>query len=547
MTAALRSPTSGLPVVRARWLGRVGYREAWDLQHSLFDARVRGDAEDYLLLVEHPHTYTCGRRTDPAHLLRTPEEFADMGADVVDVDRGGDVTYHGPGQLVVYPILRLGRPDVVAHVRALEELVVETLADFGVDGGRVDGFTGVWVDGAKVCQIGCRVTRGVTMHGLALNVAPDPEYWRHIVPCGIEDRPVTSLAELTGEPVGLEAVAGALLGHVPATLGRNVELCGEAWPRESSRRGAAIAVTGVRSLRAAAVAAGPDIRSQARERPTWLKRRARLGDTGFMELKALMRGLDLHTVCEEAGCPNIYECWSERTATLMILGKDCTRSCGFCEVDTAKPLPVDPAEPDRVAAAVDTMGLEYAVLTSVARDDLADGGAAAFAACIAAIRRRRPRCEVEVLVPDFKGDADSAALVFDARPDVFNHNLESVARLQRLVRPQAGYARSLTLLARAKRAGLVTKSGIICGMGETEAEVVDAMADLRAVGCDILTLGQYLRPSAAHLPVDRWVEPDEFDRLADAGRALGFAHVEAGPLVRSSYHARSAAATGREV
>lgn len=542
MTAAASAQPSDLAPVRARWLGRVGYREAWDLQRGLFDARVRGDGEDYLLLVEHPHTYTCGRRTDPSHLRAGPDECAALGAEVVDVDRGGDVTYHGPGQLVVYPILRLGRPDVVAHVRSLEALVIATLADFGLAGERVEGFTGVWVDGAKVCQIGCRVTRGVTMHGLALNVATDPAYWARIVPCGIADRPVASLAEIRGEPVALDDVARALLAHVPGALGRRVEFSGEAWPRSGVRGRGRIPVQGVRSRRAVAVDAGPDVKAQARERPVWLKRRARLADPGFMELKNLIRGLDLHTVCEEAGCPNIFECWSDRTATLMILGKDCTRSCGFCEVGTAKPPAADPGEPARVADAVDAMGLEYAVLTSVARDDLDDGGASAFAACIDAIRQRRPGCAVEVLVPDFKGDAAAAGLVFDARPDVFNHNVESVARLQRLVRPQAGYARSLALLARAKAAGLVTKSGMICGMGETEAELVDTMGDLRAVGCDILTLGQYLRPGARHLPVQRWVAPEEFERLAAAGRAMGFTHVEAGPLARSSYHARSAAA-----
>ena len=535
------SATADLAPVRARWLGRVGYREAWDLQRALFDARVRGEGEDYLLLVEHPHTYTCGRRTDRAHLLRSPDEYKDLGADVVDVDRGGDVTYHGPGQLVVYPILRLGRPDVVAHVRSLEELVIATLADLGIAGERADGFAGVWAGGAKVCQIGCRVTRGVTMHGLALNVATDPRYWAQIVPCGIADRPVTSIAEIRGGHVELEDVARSLITHVPAALGRRVEFCGEDWARSGRRRRDPIPVEGVRSLRAAAVEAGPDVKAQARTRPVWLKRRARLADPGFMELKTLMRGLELHTVCEEAGCPNIFECWSERTATLMILGKDCTRSCGFCEVGTAKPPAVDPEEPERVAAAVDAMALEHAVLTSVARDDLDDGGASAFAACIEAIRQRRPGCAVEVLVPDFKGDGAAAGRVFDAAPDVFNHNLESVARLQRLVRPQASYARSLTLLARAKAAGLVTKSGMICGMGETDAELVEAMSDLRAVGCDILTIGQYLRPGARHLPVQRWVAPEEFARLAAAGRAMGFAHVEAGPLARSSYHARTAA------
>jgi lipoic acid synthetase len=254
-----------------------------------------------------------------------------------------------------------------------------------------------------------------------------------------------------------------------------------------------------------------------------------------------MRTLDLHTVCEEAGCPNIYECWADRTATFMILGERCTRACGFCLVDTRHPLPLDGEEPVRVADAVATLGLAHAVITSVARDDLADGGAEGFAATIRAVRARTPATQVEVLIPDCRGDADALATIFDARPDVLNHNLETVARLQRAARPSAAYFRSLALLARAKDAGLTTKSGIILGMGETEAELEGAIADLRNVGVDILTLGQYLRPSAQHLPVVRWWTPDQFARFGDYARGLGFAHVESGPLVRSSYHARAAA------
>jgi lipoic acid synthetase len=247
-------------------------------------------------------------------------------------------------------------------------------------------------------------------------------------------------------------------------------------------------------------------------------------------------------VCEEAGCPNLSECWSDGTATFMINGERCTRACGFCLVDTRHPEPLEADEPERVAEAVARMGLAHAVVTAVARDDLADGGAAAFAATIAAIRRRVPGCAVEVLVPDCKGDPASLDVLVDARPDVFNHNLETVARLQRAVRPSAGYARSLAVLARAKRGGLTVKSGLIVGMGETDDEVVGALADLAGVGVDIVTIGQYLRPTTHHLPVARWVEPATFDALAAAGRALGLRHVEASPLTRSSYHARSAAA-----
>jgi lipoic acid synthetase len=242
-------------------------------------------------------------------------------------------------------------------------------------------------------------------------------------------------------------------------------------------------------------------------------------------------------VCEEAGCPNLSECWAEGTATFMVLGERCTRACGFCLVDTRHPLAVDLEEPARVADAVDRLGLSHAVITMVARDDLADGGAGLVAATVEAIRARRPECAVEVLISDLHGDAASLATVLAAQPDVVNHNLETVARLQRAVRPSAGYARSLALLARAKKAGATTKSGMILGMGETDDEVRAALADLAGIGVDIVTLGQYLRPTTHHLPVARWVEPATFTALARYGEARGIAHVEASPLTRSSYHA----------
>jgi lipoic acid synthetase len=251
--------------------------------------------------------------------------------------------------------------------------------------------------------------------------------------------------------------------------------------------------------------------------------------------------LHLVTVCEEAGCPNLSECWRDGTATFMVLGERCTRACGFCLVDTRKPELPDDDEPNRVAQAVQRMGLQHAVLTMVARDDLVDGGFAHVARCVDAIRSVNPGASVETLVSDAKGDDVSLGHLFDVRPDVFNHNIETVARLQRTVRPSAGYARSLSVLARARRAGLVTKSGFMLGLGEERHEVESLLADLACVGVSIVTIGQYLRPSSDHLPVVRWAMPDEFDHYRRVGESLGITHVESSPLTRSSYHAKRAA------
>jgi lipoic acid synthetase len=266
----------------------------------------------------------------------------------------------------------------------------------------------------------------------------------------------------------------------------------------------------------------------------------------YRSLKRTVKELDLVTVCEEAGCPNIYECWADGTATFMINGDRCTRACGFCLVDTRKPLAADPDEPARVAAAVARMGLAHAVVTTVARDDLPDDGAAGFAATIEAIHATSPGTAVEVLISDCRGHEASLRTIFDARPEVLNHNLETVARLQRAVRPSASYTRSLGVLARAKAAGLTTKSGLIVGMGETFDEVLSALADLCGVGVDIVTVGQYLRPTSHHLPVARWWAPEDFERLRVAGQAMGIPHVEASPLTRSSYHARQAATSAAD-
>jgi lipoic acid synthetase len=277
----------------------------------------------------------------------------------------------------------------------------------------------------------------------------------------------------------------------------------------------------------------------AGRRPDWLKTKLRTGPN-FLELKGLMRNQGLHTVCEEAGCPNIYECWEAREATFLILGDKCTRRCGFCDVMTAKPDAVDEDEPAKIAETVTAMGLRYVVLTGVARDDLPDGGARIWAAAIRAVRDAAPGIGVEILPSDFKGGEADIATVIAAGPDVFAHNLETVRRLHGRIRPAFGYDRSIDVLRTAKRIRpeQVTKSNLILGMGERPDEVPRAMRDLRDADCDLLTIGQYLRPSMQHLPVDRWVTPEEFAEHARYGMDnLGFAHVEAGPLVRSSYHA----------
>jgi lipoic acid synthetase len=272
-------------------------------------------------------------------------------------------------------------------------------------------------------------------------------------------------------------------------------------------------------------------------RPEWIRARAPVGER-YERLQSLMRGLELHTVCEEARCPNLGECWNRGTATFMILGDVCTRACGFCAVKTGRPgLPPDPREPQRVADAVMRMGLRHAVITSVNRDDQKDGGAWSFAACIREIRARVPGCAVEVLIPDFKGDADALQIVLDARPDILNHNVETVPRLYRTVRAGARFERSLELLARSKAEGVLAKSGIMVGLGEEWDEVEDCIRRIRGAGTDILTVGQYLRPTPDHLPIVRYYTPAEFDRIRDFARGLGYPHVEAGPLVRSSYHA----------
>jgi lipoic acid synthetase len=528
-------------MLRRRHLGRVRFAEANDLQRALLNA-----TDDYLLIMEHPPTYTKGIRTSEGAFLVEPST---LNAEVLDADRGGDVTYHGPGQIVIWPVITVVDDPSAgkSHVTMMEDAIISTLTMLDAAQvlgrvGRLDEYPGVWAHldttPVKIAAVGVRTKRndhGVrrTLHGLSLNVSTDMAAFTAIIPCGIPDRPVGSLQSL-GLDVDVLEVEELLGQELAARIGGDERV---------TRVDRSVSTTSderplIRRLRKAGVNPDEALPINTRK-PEWLRIEAHMGQE-YQSLRTLTEDLRLVTVCEEAGCPNIFECWSDGTATFMVNGERCTRACGFCLIDTRKPMPLDPTEPERVAEAVVRLGLKHAVVTCVARDDLADGGAGAIADTIYAIRRRSPGTNVEVLISDLKGSAEDLQLIIDARPDVMNHNMETVLRLQRAVRPSASYHRSLTVLARSVAAGLTVKSGMMVGLGETADEIEEVLADLANIGVSIATIGQYLRPTAKHLPVARYWEPAEFDDLAARGRALGLSHVQSSPLTRSSYHAREA-------
>ncbi len=553
--------------LRVRWLGRVAYGDALALQHGLFERST----DDHLLLLEHPPVYTLGVRADPAHVLVPPES---VGAELVRSDRGGDVTYHGPGQLVGYPILSVpgrgsgGKADTVAYVRSVEQLLIDTLGDLGLRADRLDGYPGIWVGVGttyprKICAIGVRLTRGRSMHGFALNVDPDMTMFTHIVPCGIADKAVTSLAA-EGVDASMHEVVDALAARAVGQWGdgwsERQDVAWRAddsddsatWPRsaevKAGRRGrsnvpsqpAGRPRAGAPGWRQAGVTEGLAISAR---KPAWAKAKVQITDD-YLRLKHTMRDLSLVTVCEEAGCPNIFECWADGTATFMINGERCTRACGFCLVDTRHPVALDPDEPERVAEAVERTGLAHVVVTTVARDDLADGGASGFVATVEAIRLAvagHPGRGADLRLQGRPGLAGSHLRrpPRRAQPQPRDGGPPAAQRAHAAVRRPT--PRSLSVLARAKEAGLVTKSSLMVGLGETEPEVLATLADLRGVGVDIATVGQYLRPTTHHLPVVRYWTPDEFAAMAAIGEAMGIGHVEASPLTRSSHHARQSA------
>ena len=526
------STLSGEKELQIRWMGKVRYRDALALQQAI----NRFEQGNYLLLLEHHPVYTMGIRASLDNLNIEPEK---VGAELEKANRGGDITFHGPGQLVGYPLLQLdskrggGMADTAAYVHTIESLLIETCQYFGIqDVGRIKRYPGVWVEPnglnpRKIAAIGVRLNKARTMHGFALNVKTDMTFYDHIIPCGITEYGVTSL-----EKEGIHATMKEVVDLVSAKAEK-------LWSSKKASR-ADVSWEYVTDAEMALLQIDRDFKeTDTGRKPDWMKVKL---DTGpeYRRLKNLMKEKQLVTVCEEAGCPNIFDCWNDGTATFMIGGERCTRACGFCLVDTRKPNPLDLDEPGRVAAAVSEMGLKHAVITAVARDDIKDGGAEHFAKTIDLIRRTNPDTKIEVLIPDCKGDPESLETIFEMKPDVLNHNIETVPRLQRKVRPSASYARSLAVLGRAKEANLITKTSLIVGLGERESEIDECLVDLAAIGCDIVTIGQYLRPSSDHLPIKEWVNPSTFKRWKEIGENLGISHVESSPLTRSSYHARQA-------
>jgi lipoic acid synthetase len=497
-------------------LGRMGYEAACRLQERVAEARVKGAIGDTLLLLEHPPVITVGRGGGEEDILASASLLRQAGVRVLPTDRGGRATYHGPGQLVVYPIFKVDRGDLYAYVHRLEQTIIRLLRGYGLTAGRLDGHPGVWLNGSKIAAVGLAVQDGVTRHGLALNVAPEMAHFDLLIPCGITDHGVTSMERQLGAMPHPEKVADRFV---------------EAFATVFDRR--------VRNGDPATLAA---LSTDAPEHPPWLWRRVSAeAEAAVGRMEHLLDDLSLHTVCQEARCPNLAECFGRGTATFMILGEVCTRGCRFCAVKHGRPAPLDPQEPERVADAAARLGLGHVVVTSVTRDDLPDGGAGQFAATIEALHRRLPRATVEVLVPDFRGSCAALESVLAAEPDVLNHNVETVPRLYPGVRPGADYRRSLGLLAYAgaRSNHTATKSGLMLGLGERVTEILQVLHDLRGAQCDMLNLGQYLQPTDRQLAVARYVPPDEFKCYQERAEEMGFQGVAAGPLVRSSYQAES--------
>ena len=486
---------------------------------------------------------TTGRHGGAENLLVSQELLQKRNVDLVQTERGGNITCHFPGQLVAYPIARLlPRKDAdaeSAHPRSpsgvkeffhdLEQIIIRTLARFGLTSEQIPGRSGVWLGPRKICAMGIAVKRRVTYHGLALNVCRDLSLFDLITPCGLPDAGVTSLhRELDAEDVSMAEVKTVFMEEFQKYYGLpHLEVTTRT--PDSPEKDPLMEIKSERPLR--------EIEPGYLRLPPWL--RVPLPKTRrFSQTDGLVNDLKLHTVCRSARCPNIFECYSRNTATFLILGGVCSRSCAFCNIGAGELLPLDSGEPTRVGEAASALGLEHVVITSVTRDDLPDGGAGHFAATIAAVRRALPQAVIEVLIPDFQGRAADLATVLAAGPDILNHNVETVPELYQRIRPQADFEQSLTLLRRAKEAGFITKSGLMVGLGEDDGAVRGVLDALAEVDCRIVTVGQYMRPSRKHPPVQRYVHPEVFTSYARYGATQGIAYVFSAPLVRSSYNAK---------
>ncbi len=481
--------------------GLLDFEEAFHRQKMFLEERMDDRSPDRLVFVEHPSVVTIGKSGSSSDLLVPEKMLHRRSVKVCQVNRGGMTTVHGPGQLVVYPIVKIRGGDVHRFVRDLLEVFVAVLKSYGLH-PELGSEPGIWVEQAKIASIGLAVKRGISYHGVALNVNTDLSLFGMIVPCGHPGARTTSMAQELRCAVDMVEVKERVTEHFIRIFGYH--------PDEKIGK-----VSG---------------------HPPWLKLRSP-SQQAIDEMEKLLSQNALHTVCQSARCPNLPECFQRGTATFMILGNRCTRNCRFCAVDSGNPLPVDPEEPVHIARAVQKLGLRHAVITSVTRDDLPDGGADQFVRTVEALRGMNPQVSVEVLIPDFGGLLDSLQKVFDAAPDVLNHNIETVPRLYPAIRPGANYQRSIAILRYAAEQGLHVKSGIMLGLGETDEEIDIVLADLKRSGCCALTIGQYLSPSSTHAPVMKYYHPDEFHRWARRADELGFIGVSSGPLVRSSYRA----------
>ena len=535
-----------------RWLGKLPYSEAYDLQLGLHRSVSQEDSkDDYLLLLEHNNVITSGRSSKENNLLVSKGQLHELGIEYFETDRGGDITYHGDGQLIGYPIIRLSDPKkVIPFVRNLENVIIDSLRKFKIDSFTKEDDTGVWTAKGKIASVGIKVSKWTTYHGFSLNIFDSLDGYQLINPCGNQSEQITSIHQFNPD-ISFEEVASEISDNFAQVFGyaNTDRQFSQFTPRQLKRtkefnidQMVKDGVFKINQNKIPVTVRG--VLPSEPKRPEWMKVKANLG-SDYVSLKNLLSEKKLNTVCEEASCPNIYECWSMGTATFMIMGDVCTRACGFCDVKTGKPGELDLGEPLRVAESVQAMNLTHAVITSVNRDDLEDGGSMFFADTIRAVKDKNSHCDVEVLVPDFKGLRSAIQNIIDASPEVFNHNLETVPRLQREIRTAASYGRSLSLLEYVKKQGFMgkTKTGLIVGMGETKEEVISVLKDLSKIEVDIVTIGQYLRPTAKHRPIDRYATIEEFEDYKIIGESYGIPHVESGPLVRSSYHAKDSFAS----
>lgn len=535
-----------------RWLGKLPYSEAYDLQLGLHRSVSQEDSkDDYLLLLEHNNVITSGRSSKENNLLVSKGQLHELGIEYFETDRGGDITYHGDGQLIGYPIIRLSDPKkVIPFVRNLENVIIDSLRKFKIDSFTKEDDTGVWTAKGKIASVGIKVSKWTTYHGFSLNIFDSLDGYQLINPCGNQSEQITSIHQFNPD-ISFEEVASEISDNFVKVFGyaNTDRQFSQFTPRQLKRTKEfnidQMVKDGVFKINQNKIPVTiRGVLPSEPKRPEWMKVKANLG-SDYVSLKNLLSEKKLNTVCEEASCPNIYECWSMGTATFMIMGDVCTRACGFCDVKTGRPGELDLGEPLRVAESVQAMNLTHAVITSVNRDDLEDGGSMFFADTIRAVKDKNSHCDVEVLVPDFKGLRSAIQNIIDASPEVFNHNLETVPRLQREIRTAASYGRSLSLLEYVKKQGFMgkTKTGLIVGMGETKEEVISVLKDLSKIEVDIVTIGQYLRPTAKHRPIDRYATIEEFEDYKIIGESYGIPHVESGPLVRSSYHAKDSFAS----